>query len=256
MDLTEAYTNAAYIPDGAAYPARWAARAADFRAARPPEMIVTGPGPREVAELFLPNAPPHGLMVFVHGGYWRAFSPQDFSHLAAGALARGWAVALPGYPLAPLVRIATISRSVARSIAVLAGRVPGPVRLAGHSAGGHLVARAVSADMGLAVIERVERVVPVSPVAEVAPLMDTAMNSDLQIDADEAARESPARHRWPPCPVHVWVGGAERPAFIDQADQLARAWAAPLTVEPERHHFDVIEGLERPDSPLMAAILD
>ena len=56
-------------------------------------------------------------------------------------------------------------------------------------------------------------------------------------------------------PVTVWVGGAERPAFLDQARLLAEAWSVPLVVEPERHHFDVIEGLTRANSPLTAAVL-
>jgi hypothetical protein len=55
--------------------------------------------------------------------------------------------------------------------------------------------------------------------------------------------------------VSVWVGAAERPAFLEQAGWLARAWDAPLTREPGRHHFDVIEGLESPGSALAEAVL-
>src|SRR3546814_5563195 len=48
---------------------------------------------------------PAGLAVFVHGGYWMAFDKSSWSHLAAGAVARGWAVALPSYTLCPEARI-------------------------------------------------------------------------------------------------------------------------------------------------------
>ena len=72
----------------------------------------------------------------------------------------------------------------------------------------------------------------------------------------EARAESPALLPRRPGPgVHVWVGGDERPAFLDQARRLGNAWACPVTVEAGRHHFDVIDGLEQPDSPLMAALL-
>jgi hypothetical protein len=55
-------------------------------------------------------------------------------------------------------------------------------------------------------------------------------------------------------PVHVWVGGAERPVFLDQARWLAEAWTCPVTVDTGRHHFDVIEGLEHPSALLSAVI--
>ncbi len=136
--------------------------------------------------------------------------------------------------------------------------VAGPVVLTGHSAGGHLVARMAAADAPLspAVAARIVRVVPVSPLADLRPLRETAMNPTLRLDAAEALAESPALlPRRPGVAVHVWVGGTERPAFLDQARRLGNAWACPVTVEPGRHHFDVIEGLERPESRLMRVLL-
>jgi hypothetical protein len=50
------------------------------------------------------------------------------------------------------------------------------------------------------------------------------------------------------------VGADERPAFLDQARWLAEAWGVELTFETGRHHFDVIEGLEHADSPMMRAL--
>lgn len=257
MDMTEAYTNAAFIPGGADYPARWRAEAAAFRAAHAPERIAFGPGPRNWAELYRPEGFVQGLLVFVHGGYWLAFDPQVFSHLAAGALAAGWAVALPAYTLAPQARIGAITQEVGQAIAALADRVAGPIRLAGHSAGGHLVARMVCANAPLpaSVAARIAKVVPISPLSDLAPLMRTEMNARLGIDAAEAEAESPLN--LPPrrgAKIHIWVGGAERPAFLDQAHWLAATWGCPVTVDADRHHFDVIEGLTRP-SPLLSCVL-
>ena len=259
----DAYANAAHIPGGADYPARWAEAAAQHRqreaaVGRARLNLPYGEGDRQAFDLFYPAGRPAGLMVFVHGGYWRAFGRHDWSHLAAGGQARGWAVAIPSYPLAPTARIADITRSVARAITALADEVPGPIALTGHSAGGHLVARMLCPDVTLpqAVAARIASVVPVSPVADLTPLIDTAMNADLRLDDGEARAESPvhatARH---PARVHVWVGAAERPAFLAQAQALARAWDVPVTLDPGRHHFDVIDGLADPDSPLLAALL-
>lgn len=254
-DLSTAYQNAAFIPGGDAFPGRWAAAAAEFRALIPPQTLGWGPGERQVVDLFVPDDRPRGLMVFVHGGYWQAFHPRDFSHLAAGALARGWACALPAYDLCPAVGIGDITRQVARAVDLAAGRVGGPVVLTGHSAGGHLVARMACADAAPLALGRVRRVVPISPLGNLVPLLRTDLNAVLHLDAAGAAAESPVLHPRPGVPVHVWVGGHERPAFRDQARWLSRAWGAALTEDPHRHHFDVIDGLTRADSPLMRALL-
>jgi arylformamidase len=253
-DLSDAYANAPHIPGGAEFPARWAAASAAFRAARRPETLAYGPHPREALDLYRPPGRPEGLAVIVHGGYWMAFSPADFSHLAAGALARGWAVAMPGYPLCPEARIRDIVASLARAVDRAAAAVEGPVTLSGHSAGGHAAARLACPDVPLACRARIARAVPVSPLGDLRPLMRTAMNATLRLDAAEAAAESPALRPAPPVPVTVWVGAAERPAFVEQARTLAAAWDADLVEEPARHHFDVIAGYEDPGHPLARAL--
>lgn len=261
MRYDDAYQNAKYIPGGGDFPPRWAEAAAAFRDRLGPRArpgLRYGEAPAEWADLFLPEGPAAGLAVFVHGGYWMAFGPRDFSHLAAGALARGWACAMPAYTLAPAVRIGGMTRQIAAAVTQLAGEVAGPLVLTGHSAGGHLVARMACAGLALpdAVATRIARVVPISPLADLRPLRETSMNETLGLDAAGALAESPALlPRRPGVAVHVWVGGDERPAFRDQARRLGNAWACPVTVEPGRHHFDVIEGLERPESPLIRALL-
>ncbi len=256
-EADRAHANGAFIPGAEAFPPRWQVEAAAFRAAmgaRARIDLVYGAGERQRFDLFLPEAEARGLMVFVHGGYWLRFGRGDWSRLAAGAVARGWAVAMPSYTLAPAARIAEITAEVARAVAAAAALVAGPVVVAGHSAGGHLAARMGCVGMAEG---RVRRVVPISPVAELGPLMATQMNADLRIDDAEAASESPARLALSPdCAAHVWVGGQERPAFLWQARTLSEAWGCPWTVAAGRHHFDVIDDLADPGSALMGVCLD
>jgi acetyl esterase/lipase len=262
--LDIAYQVMETIPDGAEYPDRWADAAADWRGV---EMAVGrarlnqayGPEPRQKLDLFLPAGRPEGLIVFVHGGFWRRFDRSLWSHFAAGGTAAGWAVAMPSYTLAPEARISAMTRETAAAIAEAARLVPsGPVVLAGHSAGGHLAARMLMADAALpeAVASRLRRVVPISPLSDLRPLLAATMNEILRLDPAEAAAESPALH--PPVrdvPVTVWVGGAETPVFLDHARWLAEAWSCPLVTDAGRHHFDVLDGLQDPASPLMTALL-
>ena len=265
-DWDDAYANSPHIRGGDAYPARWEAEAAAFRAAMPAGRwragIAYGAHPRQALDLFVPEGRARGLVVFVHGGYWRTFDRGLWSHLAGGPLARGWAVAMPGYVLAPEAPVAAITAMVGAAIGRAGAEVAGPVRLAGHSAGGHLVARMACEDAPLpaAVAERVERVVSISGVHDLRPLLRTAINATLGLTAAEAAAESPAlRAPRPGVRVHAWAGDAERPEFVRQATLLANIWTGlgadmAQTIEPRRNHYTVIEGLTHPGSGLVEAL--
>lgn len=258
MRLDDAYANTAYIPNGEAYFDRWARAAAAFREEHAEKElgVAYGAGARQWFDLYHPAGPAKGTVVFVHGGYWMACSPRDFSHLAAGALAAGYACAMPCYTLTPEARIAGITREIRAGVTAIAAMTRGSLYLAGHSAGGHLVARMGCADLAVPWRDRVHRIMPISPLSDLAPLMETTMNETLRLDPAEAQAESPIRFAAPKTPVTVWVGGDERPAFLDQAAWLARHWNADHVIDPGKHHFDVIEGMEQPDSPMMRALLE
>lgn len=91
--------------------------------------------------------------------------------------------------------------------------------------------------------------------------MRTQMNKTLRIDDAEAASESPALLApRKGIPITTWVGGMERPEFLRQSRLLADIWAGlgaatDCVVDPGRHHFDVIEGLQHPGSPLIQRLL-
>ena len=204
-----------------------------------------------------------GLVLFVHGGFWVRLDKSFWSHLATGPVARGWAVAVPSYTLAPEARVATITRQIARATECAAARIDGPIRLVGHSAGGHLVTRQLCADGPLdgAVADRVARTVSISGLHDLRPLLRTALNDAIALDAAEARAESPALGEpREGAEVIAWVGQSERAEFVRQSALLANAWRGlgartQLVVEPDRHHFDVIDGLTDPGSPLVAALL-
>ena len=263
MQNDDAYNNRGYIPDADSFVDRWAEAAQAFRAqeatlgrARLNEPY--GSHEREKLDLFHPPGPAAGLVVFIHGGYWRAFDRGYWSHFAEGALARDWAVAMPSYPLSPEAPIADITRSATAAIAKAASLIGGPIALAGHSAGGHLVARMANPDTGLApeITARIRTILPISPVADLRPLIQTSMNEDLRLDDAAARAESPALlPKALGIPVHVWVGAAERPAFLDQARWLAEAWDDTHLHIPEGlHHFDVIDALRDPESDMVGQL--
>ena len=124
------------------------------RPARPPDLTLTYGRPDLVADLFLPPADPGAagvpLIVFLHGGFWRAAYDRKHARPLAEALAAaGLAVCVPEYR-----RVGQdgggwpgtfddVRAAVERLPDLVAGATAGradairPV-LAGHSAGGHL----------------------------------------------------------------------------------------------------------------------
>lgn len=264
-DWEAAYDNRAAEADAEAIFADWAARSAAFRAQTHEATLDMryDAHPRCVLDLFRPAGAAQGLVVVLHGGYWRALSKEAFSWTAAGPLARGWAAAVPSYPLAPQARIADIGRAAAAATVAAAQAVAGPIVLAGHSAGGQLAARLMCADglLPQAVAARVRRVVGISGLYDLRPLLRLSLNETLGLDAAEAAAESPvlAAPR-PGLRLLAWVGGAERPEFRRQNALLANIWtglgAACTAVEaPGHRHFSVLEPLAAPHSDLVAQAL-
>ncbi|KAB2873097.1 MAG: alpha/beta hydrolase [Bauldia sp.] len=267
-DWDDAYANGANIARGERWPDAWAEPARAFRdrlagEGRAKLDLAYGDGPRNRFDLFLPTDIPKGLVVFVHGGFWLRLDKSFLSHLAAGPLAHGHAVAMPSYTLCPDIRISGIVGEVGRAVEAAAGMVEGPLRLTGHSAGGHLATRMICADSPLpaAVRTRIVNTVSISGVHDLRPLMRTQMNASLNIDAAEARAESPALlEPLPGARLACWVGAAERSEFVRQNALLANAWtglgATTLRVEePDRHHFNVVDGLADPAHALTVTLL-
>ena len=267
-DWDDAYANGVNLARGDRWPAAWAGPAETFRnalsaAGRARLDLAYGGRPRNRLDLFLPEGVPKGLVVFVHGGFWLQLDKSVWSHLAAGSVARGYAVAMPSYTLCPEVRIADIGKEVAAAVTEAAGLVDGPLMLTGHSAGGHLVSRMVTATAPLApeIRQRIRNVVSISGLHDLRPLLLTAMNERLRLDEAEALAESPALLRpMANARITCWVGGTERAEFLRQNALLANIWTGlgattAAIVEPNRHHFDILDGLTDANHPLTRTLL-
>lgn len=267
-DWDDAYTNGANIPHGEEWPQRWVAPSAAYREELAAEGrarldLSYGDAPRNRYDLFLPEGAPKGLVVFVHGGYWQALDKSYWSHLAKGSVDSGFAVAMPSYTLCPDARVGDIVREIGAAISDAAVEIDGPIHLTGHSAGGHLVTRMIAATSPLPadIRDRVKNVVSISGVHDLRPLVHTGLNTKLQLSRDEAAAESPVLME-PGTGVRLfcWVGGNERAEFIRQNALMASMWLGlgaetGAYVEPDRHHFNVIDGLADRHHPLTLTLL-
>ena len=267
-DLDDAYENRKYIPKADIHMQQWEQQSAALRASAPHAELDKpyGTGMRQRYDLFWPaggQGSEQGLLVIVHGGYWLAFSKDNFSHLASGALTAGWAVAMLSYTLAPAVRISEITGEITSAINHLSGHGSGPMRLAGHSAGGHLVSRMMcdDTDLGDVAADRIDRVISISGLHDLRPLLHLQKNSEFNLDSAEAIAESAICHRPRRGMNLVCVAGAnERPEFIRQNGILPLIWQGlgadcHSQLLAGEDHFSVIGQMMSPDSQLSRLII-
>lgn len=267
IDWDDAFEISGHISGAQDLPEYWSKEAAAFRADCSAKGLLQpdvpyGPDPRHGFDLFHPETDSLGLFVFIHGGYWRRFDKSYWSHLAAGAVSRGWTVAMPSYVLAPQARISEITIAITEAVSLAAAQIPGPVRIAGHSAGGHLASRMMC--QGVLpddVATRLARVTSISGLHELTPLCLIQLNETLRLTEEEARMESPA-YLAPLAgvPLTAWVGAQERPEFLRQTRLIEEAWARHGTdvtavYDPGHDHFTVVEALRDPNSQLTSTIL-
>lgn len=226
----------------------------------------------ETLDLFLPppgeGAPP--LLVFLHGGFWRRLHKNDFAWIAPPYVARGVAVAVVNYGLAPATPLDEIVEQTRRSLAWLHqerarfGYDAGRMVVSGHSAGGHLACMALATDWpqwradlpaGL-----LAGGIALSPLADLAPLAQVpVLHAVVNFTPERIRLLSPVRHApATAAPLLGAVGGEESEEFIRQLDLLARTWPQVwhgAVAMPGHDHLSLCEAFADPASVLFSAAL-
>jgi arylformamidase len=227
----------------------------------------------QTMDIFAPgdaeNAPVH---VFIHGGYWFSRDKEEFSYLANGLVPAGGLLVAVNYDLAPHVTMDEIVRQNRAALAWLWRNVsryggnPERIFVSGHSAGGHLTAmmaitdwRAFDTDLPA---DLVKGGCGISGIYDLEPIRLCYLNENLHLDEATAARNSPLYHIPASAPpLILCVGGIETDEYHRHQRTFADAWSrAGLAVQeveaPGLHHFNVVDELGKPGSPLNRAVLE
>ncbi len=230
-----------------------------------------GPTLDETLDVFPAAVPGSPVLVFIHGGYWRRLSSKEFSLAALGPVAHNITVAVTNYSLCPKVTIGEITRQSRAAIAWLAREAeayngdPERIFVCGHSAGGQqvgmLVATDWSGEYGLPG-NVLKGGVPISGIYDLEPLRYSWLQPKILLDHDTIVRESPMRHipdQAPP--LLLSLGGDESEEFHRQSRDYLDAWrarghAAESFAQPGKNHFNAIDGLADPRSPLCRAVVE
>jgi arylformamidase len=228
-----------------------------------------GDSDAETVDIYLAAKRPAPIHVFIHGGYWRAFSSKDFASVAEACVENDITAVLVNYALCPAVTIDEIVRQCRAALSWVWKNAPSfdgdPKRLSlsGHSAGGHLTAMLLATDWtqwGLPA-DAIRFACPISGLYDLGPFPHSFLQPSLKLDAAQVTRNSPLflspRTR---SPVLVAVGGDETAEFHRQAEEYV-AWLKRHGIAVDyldlagRNHFTVLDDFRGRGGPLFQAML-
>jgi arylformamidase len=256
----------------------WAERSKAVRKQLAPQLNIAygNPEHNETLDIFGSGGMDKPVVVFIHGGYWRALDKSDFSFVAEPFVEAGACVVVTNYALCPK---ASLSQIVLQQVAALAwvyrniglyGGDANRVRVIGHSAGGHLAAmllacqwQEVGADLPKHVVSRA---MSLSGLFDLHPIKSApSLQTDLQIAEHEVVQCSPALIPMAPfkqSPINLlaFCGADESPEFLRQNALIEKRWGREIVIKREAllglNHFSIVDALCTPGHYLNRSALE
>jgi arylformamidase len=225
----------------------------------------------ETLDVFRARGESRGLLMYIHGGYWRSLDKKRFSFIAPALAEAGVTVAVVNYALCPAVRVADIVMQIVQASAWLyrnGGNFGAPeARLAvcGHSAGGHLAAMTLACEWPRYSPDLPRKVVcgalSISGLYDLTEIVKVpSVNGDVRLTEKAALKVSPAF--LPPAtdaPLYTALGTEENEGFHAQNRLIARCWSGVHRANIAcrgRNHFTVLDELCDPTSSLFRSALE
>jgi arylformamidase len=206
-----------------------------------------GPAPIETLDIYGEGK----AFVFVHGGAWKRQSKRENAFAAETVVQAGAAYVALDFALLPSVTLPEMVAQVCRGIGWVQRHLSSEIVLCGHSSGSHLAACALT-KMDIA-----GNALLVSGIYDLLPVRLSARNDYVRLDEKLEDEYSPIRHADRiGCPVTVAWAEHEAAEFARQSREFAERLGAPGVVGKGMNHFEIIETLADPASPLGRAALN
>jgi arylformamidase len=269
-ELDREYNAAAHVGETRPYFDDYNARSAAARASLlfSPD-IPYGSEEGETLDIFFQSrscgAPIH---VFFHGGGYRSQDKYNFSFVAGPLVERGAVVVIPNYGLCPAVSLDDIVAQTRRSIAWVhrharvMGGDPNAITISGHSAGAHIVARALEAcwdDHG-APDDVIKAAMSLSGIYDQEARRLSFLNQYLRLDQAQSLRNS-SMFRTPRrrVPYVIAVAEHETGEYIRQSRDYAqalqgRSYDATYLEVRGKNHYDILDAFLDFSHPLGHAL--
>ena len=271
--LDDAYDQAIYAPNSQQVARRRTVNSAEVRARLKPQRLAYGATPHEMLDLYATKAPNAPVMVFIHGGAWRAGTAADNAECADLFVNAGAHLAVldfinvieAGGSLFPLVE--QVRRGVAwlyRNAKSFGGN-PDRIYIFGRSSGSHLGGVVLitdwQKDFGLPA-DVVKGALLSSGMYDLKPVRLSKRGAYVKFtDAMEAELSTQRHLDRINCPVVLAHGTYETPEFQRQTREFAAALKAAgkpvrLIVGEGYNHFEIPETLANPYGLLGRAVLE
>jgi arylformamidase len=280
--LDSMYNNRALVPGHGAHFTRWAEDSQSARKRLPCQLdLPYGNNSGETLDVFpasgfsasggarVQSGAP--VLVFIHGGYWRALDKADHSFIAPALTQAGACVVMPNYALCPAVTIPQITLQMVKALAwtwrhiAEYGGDPERITVAGHSAGGHLAAMLLTCDWKAYANDfppdLLKNALSISGLYDLEPIRHTPFLSDLKLTPEQVRQASPALLPRPSRGTLYSVVGADESAeFLRQNLLIRQAWGFETVPVCESlfglNHFSILEALAEPKHRLHGLALE
>ncbi|NBN62565.1 alpha/beta hydrolase [Pannonibacter tanglangensis] len=204
------------------------------------------------------------LVLFIHGGYWRALSKDHSAFMAPMLADLGIASAAPDYSLAPGASLTEITRQMRSALAYLwreadsLGIDRRRIVVTGSSAGGHLAGTLMMTgwqqEFGLPG-QVLKGALPLSGLFELAPVAGSHVQDWMQLTPAEIESLSPLRRTAGAPQAVIAVAEHETAGFHRQTRAYAEALGRPELLVRNRNHFDIVFDLCDPATDVGRALL-
>jgi arylformamidase len=271
--LDDAYDQAVYAPNSEQVAKRRTVNSAEVRARLKPQRLAYGTTPHEMLDLYVTDRPNAPVMVFIHGGAWRAGAAKDNAEAAdlfvnAGAhyvVLDFINVIEAGGSLFPMVE--QVRRGVAwvYTNARSFGGDPDRLYVSGRSSGSHLGGVVLitdwQKDFGLPP-NVVKGALLSSGMYDLKPVRLSKRGAYVKFtDAMEQELSTQRHLDRINCPVVLAHGTYETPEFQRQTREFAAALKAAgkdvrLIVGEGYNHFEIPETMANPYGLLGRAVLE
>jgi arylformamidase len=257
-ELDRQYNSRGTVDDVSVYLRRYADLTLEAReSVRCIEGLQYGSDPDETLDIYpaANSGAAAPVMVFLHGGDWRALSREDAGFAAPAFTAAGAIYVALNFSLVPAVSLPEMGAQVRRALLWLWQNVaryggdPGRIHIAGHSSGANLVGQLLMTDWTkdtVAPANLIKSAVMISGLGDLEPVRLSFRNQALSLTPDAVEKASLLRQEPPAaCPLLVLVGALETDDYRLQSAELADFWLARgnmarLLVLADRHHFDAV----------------
>jgi arylformamidase len=236
-----------------------------------PRTLAYGPSGIETLDLYPTRPAQAPVLVFLHGGAWRAGKARDYAFAAETFVRAGAHFVVPDFDMVTAVGLDGMVAQARRAVAWLYqnaarfGGDRGRIHVAGHSSGAHLAGNVLVTDwagqFGLPA-DVVKGGLCVSGMYDLRPVRLSARS--LYVDFDDRIEHEYSAQRHLSrlaCPVAVACGTVESPEFRRQSSEFAEAVRragrpVSLLVGQGYNHFEIIETLANPYGLLGRAALE